>query len=1528
MSEQIFAKEYEDYLISGKEEALNSLTSRSIEKEYFVLIRKLLNEELTPKLQKEIDSFSKRVELSQSFRLKALNIFKKLQKSADKKQEIIEDIESSFCLGIRTSHRKHMKPVKYNKVSKDQDQKDDDEEKLPNSLDSNNFIKTKKLFEDIYNNKVDPKNEIIKDYFQFHSDNSELDCNKLSEDLIVKAFTDKEYKLFSNLVINNITYLKLDTFQKVVKKIIKKCSKDEGSSERIMTMEEYEIDKFLNEQINALIEYRKEFCYELISRIYDDRIEDNLERVKMFKEIQKISNKFGNDKTKRKVLYYILYLNSKMNIYELDTFIEYLQFPIFDNPSLFNKDLKEKFEGIEDQSDYLDSLEIEFKEPTCNEEEEENLIKKYLKHFYLKEKVLFEKFNKYFNTDFIKHFYSKMQFYLGKEEPLKDNLLSSDEINNLMDETILSICDFNKKTFNINDDIELILEIKNINTLYLNIYEINTENYYYSNENNFDESISLDGIVPTYEDIYSYNDKPQLLTGKKVLISKLPKNRGLFVVEFIGNGHVSRAVIQKGNLRCIHKNTINEKVVYILDEENKICKGEKTGLWINNVWYPSIGDTGAILIPYSINGGTFILKHEDFCCLENSISIPEENYELSGLFIINEESFLMGNIAKILVRPYLFVCNELCPLEYLKNVKLTINTIKTENNQEIPSTTVIDNIKLSYNKEFSFEFQVPAKLISVNFSLSGEIKLKTRDKIQTLSISKNLNFNRKFEYDKLMKQDVNGNYILHLLGKNGEPKGNHQVELKFKFKGKNYNNSILLESDLEGKINLGKLDEVKELEIDKSLFEIQQLPKFTYLPSMTILENQQINLPFNIINGYGVHLVRFRENKIIENLSDLLNIKITDEKHNLGNITLPKLSEGSYKMIINENNIIINVIKGKVMDIKDFIVTDSGNIKYNNSFETSIAIENVSYEGKELRIKLNKNNKSINNPRVHINCVQYLPKRLNKNVMSFKGSKFFNFMKEKEDQEFISNKATNIYLNNKILSDEIQYVLDRKQYEINLGNSLEKPSLLLKPQFIRDTNTEIKKGREGERFRKLMENCEKCCRMADYSSGRDNEYEIEGKEIKVHDFINVSPLIEENLIPNENGEVILKDIDLKEYSFLHILCFDNISCNEDCFCLKNGVTSLRDLRAVNDLELNKNYCELRKIYPLSKKDKHHINDITSTKFKIFDSLEKYVEFINIINPSLNKDLEDFSFLLNFNNLNLKEKLEKITQYFSHETNIYLYFHHNDFFNKYIYPILKYKSEKTFIDYFLLDYKEKILEFTKLQKIRQLNTFEKCLLIYTIRKDNKKLACSLARQIRAQSPKENQSEIKRLFNIALNLKSTEEIKEKKEMEDDDDHLFLKCLRVKKKKKCYTSDAYFDVDDDIADEINEKVKLFKEQGNAKEYCETQYYNKVFKNIVNNSIVEPNHFFADLAKYWSENDSIRNIGFKPDNILIQPKNLTEIIFMLSVLDLEEKTMPQSQNLISDKGLGLTIEANTNAYLLTKEINETQLNSDNNIQ
>ena len=137
--------------------------------------------------------------------------------------------------------------------------------------------------------------------------------------------------------------------------------------------------------------------------------------------------------------------------------------------------------------------------------------------------------------------------------------------------------------------------------------------------------------------------------------------------------------------------------------------------------------------------------------------------------------------------------------------------------------------------------------------------------------------------------------------------------------------------------------------------------------------------------------------------------------------------------------------------------------------------------------------------------------------------------------------------------------------------------------------------------------------------------------------------------------------------------------------------------------------------------------------------------------------------------------------------------------------------------------------------------------------------------------------------------------------------------------------FEVDQKSAKMVNAKAQIFKEEGKSKEFFETKYYNQVYKTNDYKNIIRANHFFWDLAQFWSENHSIRNIGFKSENMLIKPENITELIFILSVLDLDEKSIPKSQNLIKDKGLGLTIEFNTNSYLFTKENNETQLNSDN---
>ena len=162
----------------------------------------------------------------------------------------------------------------------------------------------------------------------------------------------------------------------------------------------------------------------------------------------------------------------------------------------------------------------------------------------------------------------------------------------------------------------------------------------------------------------------------------------------------------------------------------------------------------------------------------------------------------------------------------------------------------------------------------------------------------------------------------------------------------------------------------------------------------------------------------------LKNLTNLIEIKITDEKNKLANVTLPKLAKGKYDLIINDSIFSIKVIKGNKMNINNYIVTDDENIIYYNNAEPPIYIENVIYKNKELVIKLNKNGKNPQHPRIHISCVQYLPKILNQNVRNFSENNYFKTIHE--EITFESKKYKNFYLNNKILSDELQYVLDRK----------------------------------------------------------------------------------------------------------------------------------------------------------------------------------------------------------------------------------------------------------------------------------------------------------------------------------------------------------------------------------------------------------------------------------------------------------------------------------------------------------------------
>jgi hypothetical protein len=113
--------------------------------------------------------------------------------------------------------------------------------------------------------------------------------------------------------------------------------------------------------------------------------------------------------------------------------------------------------------------------------------------------------------------------------------------------------------------VQLVLEIKNIQTLYAKIFEFNTETYYKKTLSPFNTGVNLDGLVASAEKIFEYKYPPNKKVIEKFDFPELNGKIGLFIVEFIGNGMSARAVIKKGSLSIIHKPTIAGHLAYILD---------------------------------------------------------------------------------------------------------------------------------------------------------------------------------------------------------------------------------------------------------------------------------------------------------------------------------------------------------------------------------------------------------------------------------------------------------------------------------------------------------------------------------------------------------------------------------------------------------------------------------------------------------------------------------------------------------------------------------------------------------------------------------------------------------------------------------------------------------------------------------------------------------------------------------------------------------------------------------------------------
>src|SRR4029077_5597455 len=124
------------------------------------------------------------------------------------------------------------------------------------------------------------------------------------------------------------------------------------------------------------------------------------------------------------------------------------------------------------------------------------------------------------------------------------------------------------------------------------VFEINAVNFYRTQQREVDTDVNLDGLVANAEQSHAYSEPPLRRVARRFEFPQLNRP-GVYVVDFIGAGKSSRALIRKGRLRPLVATGTSREVVTVVDDTNSPVKDAT--VWFGGLEYQADKD-GRIII--------------------------------------------------------------------------------------------------------------------------------------------------------------------------------------------------------------------------------------------------------------------------------------------------------------------------------------------------------------------------------------------------------------------------------------------------------------------------------------------------------------------------------------------------------------------------------------------------------------------------------------------------------------------------------------------------------------------------------------------------------------------------------------------------------------------------------------------------------------------------------------------------------------------------------------------------------------------
>ena len=893
---------------------------------------------------------------------------------------------------------------------------------------------------------------------------------------------------------------------------------------------------------------------------------------------------------------------------------------------------------------------------------DDDLLRACLEHFFASEDN-FQAYAEFLDGEWLQRVFAETKLLLGQGDLERMYSLLGDPSRTAELERRVELrfpADL-RTHFAADDAVQLALETKNVRTLLVKVFAIDAFRYHQDKQKEVDASIDLDGVVANFEQTFDYTEPPMRRVRRSFDLPML-REAGTYVVEFVGNGISSRAVVHKGELRLVERTAAGGQLLRVYDEAGRHVK--TASAWFGGRDYLP-DERGEILVPFSTRPGDrkLVLRAGNRSSMA-TMQHRGESYALHGNAHVEREQLVAGQKAKVLVRPQLQLDGHEVALELLQQRVLVVIATDLDGLQ---TTQEVRDPQLVDERELVHEITVPERLQSLQVVLRGMVKdLAGKDvplsgAVSTFTIN---GIDATAETGNPLLLRTSAGYAIELRGKNGEPQAGRVCQLHLQHRDYVEAIDTQLQSDAAGRILLGALPgclSVRVQPLGGTDVSYDLTTARVRLPdALQGRVGDTLRVPLTI----GVTAPSRSEFSLLGHERDeFARLSVQD-----GMLELRELPPGDYTLHLHATGAVIPVRitrgerDGGLLVGRDRILGASP--------QQPLQLRQIAVDGQDLVIRVQNGRPST---RVHVIATRYVPttdpfRQLAQGpALSLPA--------------FGTDRAESSYHAGRKLGDEYRYVLERRFATKYAGNMLARPSLLLNPWRLDDSsNAPVGLGGgAGGRFGGRGGGGRAEAPASE--NGAMFGFAGDAGAFANLDFLPRAAGMRTNLTVAADGTVRVPLADLGAGSLVHVLALDGAQAVRDTLVRDETPLVPRPRALPQALDGTQHFVEQKRIEFVAAGATTRLDDARSAQVEIHDSLGSAFRLLTTI--SKDAELAKFAFLLEWPTLKPERQRQLYSEHACHELHFFLFKKDPEFFAAVVKPLLANKLDKTFLDHWLL-----------------------------------------------------------------------------------------------------------------------------------------------------------------------------------------------------------------------------------------------------